>query len=66
MSASDTTGIEIYLNDSLIKKDSAPTSRQYDYSTTITNPLETQNKLTVKTVGAQGVIDTKDLIIFRR
>ncbi len=65
-SMTDVTGIEIYVNDVLVKKDTILPSRDYDYSVTIQTPLEAQNKLTIKTVGMQGIIDTKEIIVFRR
>lgn len=65
-SMTDVIEIETYLNDILIKKDTLPPSRNYDYTIAITNPLEPQNKLTIKTIGVQGIIDSKDIIIFRR
>ncbi len=65
-SATDITGIETYVNDVLVKKDAIPPSRNYDYAVTLTTPLEAQNKLTVKTTGAQGIIDTKEILIFKR
>ncbi len=65
-SATDITGVETYLNDMLIKKDVIPPARNYGYAVTVTNPLETQNKLTVKVLGAQGITDSKDLILYRR
>jgi len=65
-SMNDITGIEVYLNEVLIKKDLVSSVKNYDYTTTITNPLEAQNKLTIKTIGAQGIIGSKEVIIFRR
>ena len=65
-SATDITGIETYLNDILVKKDTITPNKNYDYSVLITTSLETQNKLIIKTTGAQGVIDMKEIIIFKR
>jgi membrane carboxypeptidase/penicillin-binding protein PbpC len=65
-SMTDSMGIEIYFNNVLIKNDALPPSKNYDYTITITTPLEAQNKLTIKTIGAQGIIDTKEIIIFRQ
>lgn len=65
-SMSDITTIELYLNDTLVKKDTTTPTRDYDYSVTVSNQLETQNKLTIKTTGAQGIIDTKEIVLFRR
>ncbi len=64
--ATDITGIEIYLNDTLVKKEVIAPSKSYGYATVIPNALEAQNKLTLKITGAQGVIASKDIIIFRR
>jgi penicillin-binding protein 1A len=65
-SMTDITGIETYINDILIKKDIVSPSKNYDYTVLITNPLEAQNKITIKTINMQGIIDSKEIIIFRR
>ena len=65
-SMTDIISVETYINDILVKKDVVPPTKQYAFSGVFANPLETQNKITVKALGATGVIITKEIIIFKR
>lgn len=62
----DIVGIETYINETLIKKESITPSKNYEYTATITNLPEAQNTLTIKIFGTQGITDTKEIIVFKR
>ncbi|MDO8582629.1 MAG: transglycosylase domain-containing protein [bacterium] len=64
--ATDIIGIETYLNDVLVRKDAVPPNKSYDYSVTVAAPLEAQNKFAIKIFGAQGILESKEIVIFKR
>ncbi len=64
-SAENITSIEIYLNGILIGQTPTTPTRYYQYQVTIAAPLETQNKLTIRTITDKSSTD-KEIIIFRR
>lgn len=65
-SLTDIVSVETYINDTLVKKESFAPTKQYGFSGVFINPLETQNKITVKAFGVTGVIAIKEIIIFKR
>ena len=65
-SMTDIISVETYINDTLVKKDVIPPAKQYAFSDSFVNPLEIQNKITIKALGTTGEIAIKEIIIFKR
>ncbi len=63
-SQNDIIRIETYLNDRLTSQESISPSKNISYRTTITSPLDPQNKLTIRVFTSQDST-AKDIIIFR-
>lgn len=63
--ANDLTTVELYMNDLLMHQQLiTPQNKKYAYANTITAPLATQNKITIKVFDALHNARTKELIIF--
>ncbi len=61
----DVIRIETYLNDRLIGQESIQPTKEISYRTTVSSPLDQQNKLTIRAFTAKDST-AKDMIIFGR